>query len=399
MTIYKIKAGRIITVAVENYIGEKGQIFYDENIGELRLSNGVTPGGISITSGGGSGNGYTGSQGPPGPQGISITLLGSVNAIEDLPNSNNTQGDAYLNLDDGNLYVWSGETWTNTGQIVGYTGSAGSNGYTGSAGSNGYTGSAGSNGYTGSAGSNGYTGSAGSNGYTGSAGSNGYTGSAGSNGYTGSAGSNGSTGYTGSAGLVNGLTSNNTDTIIVNAGYSIIPATNGLQNLGSPTNRFGTTYVGTNSIDIGGTVFSAGEEGRISIKNSNNEYTGFVLSDIAFGNNESSVILRATSANGLEMILNPGSQSETAFSVAIGYTGSQGVFGYTGSQGAFGYTGSQGIGFTGSQGQQGLRGYTGSGGGGGGGGGGGSVFGNLDGGVPDSNYGGIASIDAGGVSE
>ena len=119
-----------------------------------------------------------------------------------------------------------------------------------------------------------------------------------------------------------------------------------------------------------------------------------MLSDIAFGNNESSVILRASSANGLEMILNPGSQSETAFSVAIGYTGSQGAFGYTGSQG-IGFTGSQGIGFTGSQGQQGLRGYTGSGGGGGGG----SVFGNLDGGVPDSNYGGIASIDAGGVSE
>ena len=36
--------------------------------------------------------------------------------------------------------------------------------------------------------------------------------------------------------------------------------------------------------------------------------------------------------------------------------------------------------------------------GGSGGGGGGGAFGNFDGGQPDSNYGGISSIDAGGVT-
>lgn len=129
---------------------------------------------------------------------------------------------------------------------------------------------------------------------------------------------------------------------------------------------------------------------------------------------------------------------------AVGYTGSigtQGAVGYVGSagtQGAVGYTGSRGnAGYTGSKGDTGI-GYTGSAGagssikiidetttitntvtsitflgdgvsaasGGGGsvvvtisgGGGGGAVYGNLDGGQPDSNYGGITSIDAGGVS-
>jgi hypothetical protein len=59
MTIYKIKAGRIITVSVQDYIGEKGQIFYDEIVGELRLSDGVTPGGTPITSGTGGGSSGT----------------------------------------------------------------------------------------------------------------------------------------------------------------------------------------------------------------------------------------------------------------------------------------------------------------------------------------------------
>lgn len=54
--IYKIKAGRIITVPVTTYVGEKGTIFYDEVIRLLRLSDGVTPGGIPIGGGGGAAN-------------------------------------------------------------------------------------------------------------------------------------------------------------------------------------------------------------------------------------------------------------------------------------------------------------------------------------------------------
>ena len=123
----------------------------------------------------------------------------------------------------------------------------------------------------------------------------------------------------------------------------------------------------------------------------------------------------------------------------MGYTGSRGFQGFTGSAGGDGFTGSKGdVGpsvqisgtvatvndldsnFAGSIGEgylvqdtgklyvwngtiwvdvgiiQGPRGYTGSGGSGSGLDG---AFGNFDGGFPDSNYGGIESIDAGGVTQ
>lgn len=53
MPVQKIKSGRIITVQASTYVGEKGIIFYDEDTPELRLSDGITPGGIVFTSGGG----------------------------------------------------------------------------------------------------------------------------------------------------------------------------------------------------------------------------------------------------------------------------------------------------------------------------------------------------------
>lgn len=45
--VRKIKAGRIgsLNVTSSDYVGETGTIFYDESIGDLRLSDGVTPGG------------------------------------------------------------------------------------------------------------------------------------------------------------------------------------------------------------------------------------------------------------------------------------------------------------------------------------------------------------------
>ena len=52
MPIQKIKSGRVINVTVGTYVGLQGNIFYDEDIGELRLSDGVTPGGVPITNSG-----------------------------------------------------------------------------------------------------------------------------------------------------------------------------------------------------------------------------------------------------------------------------------------------------------------------------------------------------------
>ena len=116
MPIKKIDAGRLnSSQTLDNYVGQEGTIFYDEKTGEMRISDGVTPGGIPLqggTSGGGTGpRGYTGSKG-----------------------------------------------------LVGYTGSTGQPGYFGSTGQTGYTGSAGqlgSVGYTGSIGQTGYVGSSG----------------------------------------------------------------------------------------------------------------------------------------------------------------------------------------------------------------------------------------------
>jgi hypothetical protein len=49
MTIQKIKSGRVSAEA-NSYIGSRGVIFYDETYGDLRLSDGATPGGIPLLS-------------------------------------------------------------------------------------------------------------------------------------------------------------------------------------------------------------------------------------------------------------------------------------------------------------------------------------------------------------
>jgi hypothetical protein len=51
MTIQKIKSGRITSVTADQYVGDAGIIFYNQELGDLRLSDGVTPGGIPITLG------------------------------------------------------------------------------------------------------------------------------------------------------------------------------------------------------------------------------------------------------------------------------------------------------------------------------------------------------------
>jgi len=50
----KIKAG-LVKVDLNLFVGEYGTIFYNEDTGDLRLSDGVTPGGIPLGAGGGGG--------------------------------------------------------------------------------------------------------------------------------------------------------------------------------------------------------------------------------------------------------------------------------------------------------------------------------------------------------
>jgi hypothetical protein len=128
----------------------------------------------------------------------------------------------------------------------------------------------------------GYTGSVGPAGFTGSQGA-GFTGSAGTIGYTGSVGFTGS-GFDSTLALV---VSNNTPSTSTSSGAlqvvggvgidgnvyvgkelyvtgNILPTSNNTVNIGSPTQRFGTLYLSANSIDIGGTVISATEQGDLN---------------------------------------------------------------------------------------------------------------------------------------
>jgi hypothetical protein len=57
VTIQKIKSGRVTSLDADQFIGDLGQIFYNEAIGDLRLSDGVSPGGTPLLLGSGSGGG------------------------------------------------------------------------------------------------------------------------------------------------------------------------------------------------------------------------------------------------------------------------------------------------------------------------------------------------------
>lgn len=85
--------------------------------------------------------GDTGPAGPAGADGTGVAILGSFDDPSELPNLDNTQGDAYLI--DGDLYVWTGTEWVNAGSIQGPAGPQGIPGDDGAAGPAGDAGPAG----------------------------------------------------------------------------------------------------------------------------------------------------------------------------------------------------------------------------------------------------------------
>lgn len=48
MSFHKIKSGRVVTISADDFVGQKGTIFYEEDIGDLRLSDGNTVGGTLL---------------------------------------------------------------------------------------------------------------------------------------------------------------------------------------------------------------------------------------------------------------------------------------------------------------------------------------------------------------
>ena len=230
--------------------------------------------------------GYTGSRGPAG---TSVTIVGSVASSSGLPDPyGGNLGDGYIARDTGNLWVWTGNTWSDVGQIQGYTGSQGV------VGSIGYTGSKGADGFIGRDGYTGSIGFTGSQGIAGAFAGQGYTGSQGDLGYTGSSGAFAALGYTGSQ--------------------------------GEPGEFAGMGYTGSQGIQ--------GSQGYTGSQGVPGEYA-------ALGYTGSRGLPGEYASIGFS-----GSQGNT------GYTGSQGEQGIPGTYAAIGYTGSQGyagsLGYTGS---------------------------------------------------
>jgi hypothetical protein len=58
MAFRKIEAG-LVHASVDEFIGKPGTIFYDNDLGDFRISDGQTPGGIALSFGGGGGGDYT----------------------------------------------------------------------------------------------------------------------------------------------------------------------------------------------------------------------------------------------------------------------------------------------------------------------------------------------------
>lgn len=79
------------------------------------------------------GAGEIGPTGPTGPQGASIKFKGTVANDVNLPATGNQINDAYVVSSTGDLWVWNGTIWQNSGKIVGPTGPTGTTGPTGPA--------------------------------------------------------------------------------------------------------------------------------------------------------------------------------------------------------------------------------------------------------------------------
>jgi len=222
MAFRKVRAG-LVNSNVENFVGEIGNIFFDIGTGALRLSDGMTPGGTIVSSGGGSPGptgptgatgpagpqGATGATGPAGPQGATgatgpqgeqgaqgiqgiqgvkgdtgeqgaaVTLKGSKNnEAEILAVVSPSAGDAWINQENGDLYFWNvtDSRWDNIGQIVGPQGLQGAQGIQGLKGDTGATGATGATGPAGAQGAQGIKGDTGSTGAAGATGPQGIQG-------------------------------------------------------------------------------------------------------------------------------------------------------------------------------------------------------------------------------
>lgn len=318
--------------------------------------------------------------------------------------------------------------------IAGPTGSTGPTGPTGSAGPTGATGPTGSTGNTGSTGPTGPTGSVGPTGPTGNQGDQGNigptgpqgiqgiqgvqgvqgnTGATGPTGATGTAGAGGALGYWGSfwdtttqtATLANTaylVTLNSADA--ANNGVSVVSGSRvtfahaGVYSLtfsvqfSNSDNQIHDANVWLRKNDSGSSGDVADSDSKFTIPNSHGGVNGYVIGTVNFVLSLSAgdFIEMVWAANhvGISLETTPAGTNPVSPRIpSVIFTATQVMYTQLGPTGATGPTGFGGTGPTGPTGSTGSIGPAGPS----------TVISNLDGGLPNSNYGGITNIDCGGV--
>ena len=135
MAFRKIEAG-LVHADVDQFIGKIGTIFYDNSLGDFRISDGQTPGGIALSFGGGEGGTYTlptattSVKGGVKIDGSTIVIANQVISVGTVPYSslsgtptiptNNNQlsnGAAYITSSALSTYALSSSVPTNNNQL------------------------------------------------------------------------------------------------------------------------------------------------------------------------------------------------------------------------------------------------------------------------------------------
>jgi hypothetical protein len=296
--------------------------------------------------------GPAGATGAQGSAGTSITMKGTVAAVANLPPTGNSVNDAYIVTEDGDLYVWDGDSWNTVGQIIGPAGATGAQGEQGTQGVQGATGAQGVQGIqgeTGQTGATGLTGATGQFGATGATGAQGATG-VGTKGEIGFPGATGATGAQGPAGATGAQGSTGLTGASGVAGRGFDLTSNTSMSIAGGAKTFTVSKDASDSAWVVGsfvliTSVSSGAIMSAQIFS----YSGTAMTVSVFQ------ILGDTGTYNDWIITAPAGPTG-----ATGAQGSTGPAGPTGASGPTGATGPQGdIGATGAQGVQGQQGATG----------------------------------------
>jgi hypothetical protein len=128
MSVQKIKAGRVPGTDADSFVGDLGTLFYNEGVGDLRIGDGITVGGIPLAFGSGDGGSYilptasTTIKGGVKVDGTTITISNQVISgfsgnYNDLSNRPSLFSGSYLDLTNRPTLVTSYTQLTDTPTI------------------------------------------------------------------------------------------------------------------------------------------------------------------------------------------------------------------------------------------------------------------------------------------